>query len=76
MMLALNVPEPITGRSISVETNPKAVKAWLVSLPPANLNESARAIFDALTKRTRYAFAIAWELANRDKRPVVDKDGK
>ncbi|HPJ09375.1 MAG TPA: M28 family peptidase [Flavobacterium sp.] len=32
--------------------------------------------FDALTKRTRYAFAIAWELANRDKRPVVDKDGK
>jgi hypothetical protein len=25
--------------------------------------------FDALTKRTRYAFAIAWELANRDKRP-------
>lgn len=32
--------------------------------------------FDALLKRTKYAFAIAWELANRDKRPVVDKDGK
>lgn len=31
--------------------------------------------FDALTKRTQLAFAIAWELANREKRPVVDKDG-
>lgn len=32
--------------------------------------------FDALTKRTQLAFAIAWELANRENRPVVDKDGK
>ncbi len=32
--------------------------------------------FDALTKRTQLAFSIAWELANRDKRIVVDKDGK
>lgn len=32
--------------------------------------------FDALTKRTKYAFAIAWEIANREKRLVVDKDGK
>lgn len=32
--------------------------------------------FDALEKRTRYAFAIAWEIANREKRLVVDKDGK
>ncbi len=32
--------------------------------------------FDALTKRTQLAFAIAWEIANRDKRIVVDKDGK
>jgi Peptidase family M28 len=32
--------------------------------------------FDALTKRTKLAFAIAWELANREKRIVVDKDGK
>jgi hypothetical protein len=32
--------------------------------------------FDALTKRTQLAFSIAWELANRDDRPVVDKDGK
>lgn len=32
--------------------------------------------FDALEKRTRFAFAIAWELANRENRPVVDKDGK
>jgi Zn-dependent M28 family amino/carboxypeptidase len=31
--------------------------------------------FDALAKRTRFAFAIAWELANREKRPVVDKNG-
>jgi hypothetical protein len=32
--------------------------------------------FDALTKRTQYAFAIAWEIANREARLVVDKDGK
>lgn len=32
--------------------------------------------FDALTKRTQYAFAIAWELATREARIVVDKDGK
>ena len=32
--------------------------------------------FEALKKRTQLAFSIAWELANRDNRPVVDKDGK
>lgn len=32
--------------------------------------------FDALSKRTRYAFEIAWEIANRKDRPIVDKDGK
>jgi hypothetical protein len=32
--------------------------------------------FDALTKRTKLAFVIAWEIANRDKRLNVDKDGK
>lgn len=32
--------------------------------------------FDALEKRTRLAFATAWEIANREKRLVVDKDGK
>ena len=32
--------------------------------------------FDALTKRTQLGFSIAWELANRDARIVVDKDGK
>lgn len=32
--------------------------------------------FDLLTKRARLAFALAWELANRDKRIVVDRDGK
>jgi len=31
--------------------------------------------FDALAKRTKFAFAIAWELANRENRPVVDKSG-
>ncbi|MBC5838659.1 M28 family peptidase [Flavobacterium muglaense] len=29
--------------------------------------------FDALAKRTQLAFTIAWELANRENRPVVDK---
>ncbi|MEZ4876953.1 MAG: M28 family metallopeptidase [Flavobacterium sp.] len=29
--------------------------------------------FDALTKRTKYAFAVAWEIAIREKRLVVDK---
>ncbi|HEY9100449.1 hypothetical protein [Chitinimonas sp.] len=53
MSLALSVPEPITGYTLSVETNPKALKAWLVSLPPANLQETARAIFDALTTLNR-----------------------
>ena len=36
----------------------------------------AKIEFDALAKRTQYAFVIAWELANRQNRPVVDKDGK
>ena len=31
--------------------------------------------FDALKKRTQLAFTIAWELANRENRPVVDKSG-
>ncbi|MGH2665229.1 M28 family metallopeptidase [Flavobacterium sp.] len=31
--------------------------------------------FGALAKRTKLAFAIAWELANRKDRPVVDKSG-
>lgn len=29
--------------------------------------------YDALAKRVQLAFAITWDLANRDKRPVVDK---
>ncbi len=32
--------------------------------------------YDALAKRAQLAFATAWELANRNERPVVDKDGK
>ena len=33
--------------------------------------------FDALTQRAKYAFAIAWEIANRKEKLVVDKtDGK
>lgn len=31
--------------------------------------------FDVLAKRTQLAFTIAWELANRENRPVVDKSG-
>jgi Zn-dependent M28 family amino/carboxypeptidase len=31
--------------------------------------------FDALAKRAKLGFATAWELANRENRPVVDKDG-
>lgn len=29
--------------------------------------------YDALAKRTQLAFTVAWELANRENRPVVDK---
>jgi len=32
--------------------------------------------YDALAKRAQLAFVMAWELANRAERPVVDKDGK
>ena len=32
--------------------------------------------FDALHKRTQYAFAIVWELANAKNRPMVDKEDK
>ncbi len=39
-------------------------------------DDVAKIEFDALQKRARYAFAIAWEIANRDGRLVVDKDGK
>lgn len=32
--------------------------------------------FDVLAKRAKLAFSLAWELANREKRIVVDRDGK
>jgi len=32
--------------------------------------------FDALTKRTKMAFAVVWEIANRENRLIIDKDGK
>jgi Zn-dependent M28 family amino/carboxypeptidase len=32
--------------------------------------------FDALEKRTKLGFAIVWELANSESRPIIDKDGK
>lgn len=32
--------------------------------------------FDLLAKRAKLAFSLAWELANRDKRIIVDRDGK
>lgn len=36
-------------------------------------DEVSKIEFDALTKRTKLAFAIAWEIANAENRPVVDK---
>lgn len=40
-------------------------------------DEVSKIEFDALTVRTKYAFAIAWEIANRKDKLVVDKiDGK
>ena len=39
-------------------------------------DEVGKIEFDALTKRTQYAFAIAWEIANREQRLVVDKTDK
>ena len=38
-------------------------------------DEVSKIEFDALTKRTKLAFVIAWDLANRENRPVVDKKG-
>jgi hypothetical protein len=38
-------------------------------------DEANKIEYDALQKRTQLAFAITWELANRKKRPVVDKSG-
>ncbi len=37
-------------------------------------DEVSKIEFDALSKRTQYGFAIAWEIANREKRLIVDKD--
>lgn len=40
-------------------------------------DEVSKIEFDALCKRTQLAFSIAWELANRENRPFVDKtEGK
>jgi len=39
-------------------------------------DEVSKIEFDVLTKRTQYAFAIAWEIANREQRLVVDKTDK
>ena len=40
-------------------------------------DEVTKIEFDALTKRTQYAFAIAWEIANRKDILIVDKtDGR
>jgi hypothetical protein len=36
-------------------------------------DEPEKIEYDALTKRTQLAFSIAWDLANRENRPVVDK---
>ena len=40
-------------------------------------DEVSKIEFDALTVRTKFAFAIAWEIANRDAKLIVDKtDGR
>ncbi len=39
-------------------------------------DEAEKIEYDALEKRTQLAFAIAWDLANKKDRPVVDKTGK
>lgn len=39
-------------------------------------DEAHKIEYDALAKRTHLAFMVAWELANRKDRIVVDKDGK
>lgn len=40
-------------------------------------DEVSKIEFDALTTRTKFAFAITWEIANRDKKLVADKtDGR
>jgi hypothetical protein len=39
-------------------------------------DEVSKIEFDALSKRTQLGFSIAWEIANREDRIVVDKDGK
>lgn len=39
-------------------------------------DEVSKIEFDALTQRTKYAFAIVWEIANRKDKLVVDKAGK
>lgn len=36
-------------------------------------DEPEKIEYDALTKRTQLAFVVAWDLANRAQRPVVDK---
>ena len=36
-------------------------------------DEPQKIEYDALTKRTKLAFVVAWDLANRQNRPVVDK---
>ena len=39
-------------------------------------DEPEKIEYDLLAKRAQLAFVTAWELANRENRPVVDKDGK
>lgn len=36
-------------------------------------DEPQKIEYDALTKRTKLAFVVAWDLANKENRPVVDK---
>jgi hypothetical protein len=46
---------------------------WSPCWLPSKTDTPDKIEYDALTKRAQLAFTMAWELANRENRPVVDK---
>lgn len=53
MQLLLDLPEFKPELAKTVETNPKKLKEWLISLPTSNVMEAGRMIHDALTSLNR-----------------------
>jgi hypothetical protein len=53
MQLKLAVPRQVTKGSVTIETRPKQVKAWLDLLPMGNLVEAAESLCDALGELNR-----------------------